>query len=341
MAEVLAPSYPIGLFPELEPFLEVVRRDLQLRRVTQRIAYAATITPDAEKGEFVVVDTLTGNLIVANPINARESRKLTFQFTQDGSGGHTVTFGTDFVDDWTPDTSAGAVQVVSFWYDGVTKKWVQLAADTTTFSPGSHVIATTAGLGTSHTTSGLTAGQVLRATGATTAAFQALLAGDLPTHTHPASQVSAGTFGAGDYVFPADLIVQGGGAGTDIGTEVQVGGAGVIAFNRPAVAFGAASSAGILQWFVDDDSSGEGNELAAEIDFVGTAAWDSTDSDGQMEFRVKPSADLLPLRVLYLTHGRQAFIDDGSTNDAQVPGIVISASSASGDYPDGTIWVKV
>ena len=47
-------------------------------------------------------------------------------------------------------------------------------------SPGAHVLATTAGLGSSHTTSGLTAGQVLRATAATTAAFQALIAADIP-----------------------------------------------------------------------------------------------------------------------------------------------------------------
>ena len=48
----------------------------------------------------------------------------------------------------------------------------------------SHVIATTAGLGPDHTTSGLTAGQFLRATSASTAAFQVILAGDLPAITH-------------------------------------------------------------------------------------------------------------------------------------------------------------
>lgn len=46
----------------------------------------------------------------------------------------------------------------------------------------SHVLAGTAGLGADHTVSGLTSGQVLRATGATTAAFQSLVEGDLPTH---------------------------------------------------------------------------------------------------------------------------------------------------------------
>ena len=47
-------------------------------------------------------------------------------------------------------------------------------------TPGAHVLATTAGLGASQTTSGLTAGQVLRATGATTAAFQAIQDADIP-----------------------------------------------------------------------------------------------------------------------------------------------------------------
>jgi len=48
-------------------------------------------------------------------------------------------------------------------------------------TPSSHVLATTAGLGGEHSTSGLTAGQVLRATAATTAAFQSLVAADIPS----------------------------------------------------------------------------------------------------------------------------------------------------------------
>ncbi len=46
----------------------------------------------------------------------------------------------------------------------------------------SHVLADTTGLGTDHTTSGLTAGQVLRASTATAAAFAAIQPGDLPSH---------------------------------------------------------------------------------------------------------------------------------------------------------------
>lgn len=47
----------------------------------------------------------------------------------------------------------------------------------------SHVLATTSGLGADHSTSGLTAGQYLRATAATTAAFQTIPSGDLGTGT--------------------------------------------------------------------------------------------------------------------------------------------------------------
>jgi hypothetical protein len=59
----------------------------------------------------------------------------------------------------------------------------------------SHVLADTTGLGTYHTTSGLTAGQVLRATGATTAAFQSIQAGDLPSHAHAGGDITSGAVG--------------------------------------------------------------------------------------------------------------------------------------------------
>jgi hypothetical protein len=69
-----------------------------------------------------------------------------------------------------------------------------------TFPPSLHVLATTAGLGPEHTTSGLTAGQVLRASGAGAANFQALAYADLtgvPSTFPPASHVLATTAGLG------------------------------------------------------------------------------------------------------------------------------------------------
>lgn len=65
----------------------------------------------------------------------------------------------------------------------------------------SHVIATTAGLGDDHSTSGLTAGQVLRASGATTAAFAAIQDADLPAtivRTSRTLTAGAGLTGGGD-----------------------------------------------------------------------------------------------------------------------------------------------
>lgn len=50
----------------------------------------------------------------------------------------------------------------------------------------SHVLATTSALGGDHTVSGLTAGQVLRATGSSTARFQAIQSSDLPAIDHGA-----------------------------------------------------------------------------------------------------------------------------------------------------------
>jgi len=70
------------------------------------------------------------------------------------------------------DPTAGQVWA----YNTATGQWEPTAPA----APGAHVLATTAGLGASHTTSGLTAGQVLRATAAAAAAFQALQDTDIP-----------------------------------------------------------------------------------------------------------------------------------------------------------------
>jgi len=56
---------------------------------------------------------------------------------------------------------------------------------------------------TYHTVSGLTAGHVLQATGATTFGF-----GAIPAHNHSASQITAGTFGSGTFNFPSTLEAQ-------------------------------------------------------------------------------------------------------------------------------------
>ena len=131
----VAPLYPQGAYPDLEPFFETLRRDMQLRRFTQRIPYASSITPDANRGEIVVVDTLTGDLTVANPVNASSAMRLYFSFTQDDTGGHTVTFGSDFLTSWGTIEDANATSTVDFWYNEVVGKWIQ----------GSDMVATSSG----------------------------------------------------------------------------------------------------------------------------------------------------------------------------------------------------
>jgi len=82
------------------------------------------------------------------------------------------------------------------------------AADANAHHTQSHVLATTAGLGADHTTSGLTVGQVLRATGATTAAFAAIQDADLPsTIVRTSRQIIAGNGLTGGGTLAADVTL--------------------------------------------------------------------------------------------------------------------------------------
>jgi hypothetical protein len=71
-----------------------------------------------------------------------------------------------------------------------------------------HVLASTSGLGADHTVAGLTARQVLRATGATTAAFGAIEDADLPsTIVRTSRQIIAGNGLTGGGALSADVTV--------------------------------------------------------------------------------------------------------------------------------------
>lgn len=78
--------------------------------------------------------------------------------------------------------------------------------------PNAHVLATTSGLGPEHTTTGLTAGQVLRATAATAAVFMRLAAGDIDPGTFPTGNF---TFG-GNTTFQGDVTVGAAPAGAEV-----------------------------------------------------------------------------------------------------------------------------
>ena len=88
-------------------------------------------------------------------------------------------------------TGATTAQFMALTSGDITTALTYTPVDTSTYNSHvananahhaqSHVLATTAGLGADHTVSGLTTGQVLRATGATTAQFMGLTASDITT----------------------------------------------------------------------------------------------------------------------------------------------------------------
>lgn len=91
---------------------------------TISVAYAATVTPDQDLAETQIIGALTANITVANPTFPSRGQTLRFVFTQDGTGGRTVTWGADFATTFQPTATANATSTVSFMYMGA--KWIQL-----------------------------------------------------------------------------------------------------------------------------------------------------------------------------------------------------------------------
>lgn len=96
-----------------------------LQHSTQTIAFASTITPNAASGEIVLVGALTGNITVANATSPATGQVMTFVFTQDATGGRTVSWGTAYKTAWTPPGVASEIATISFVYDGT--NWQQRA----------------------------------------------------------------------------------------------------------------------------------------------------------------------------------------------------------------------
>lgn len=121
---------------------------------------------------------------IGNDSRLSDARTPTAHHASHQNGGSdevaTATAGANAI----PKAGAGGTLAIGWIPTGSSSSTVCIGNDSRlsdSRTPTSHVLADTAGLGSAHTTSGLTAGQVLRATGATTAAFQALVAGDIPS----------------------------------------------------------------------------------------------------------------------------------------------------------------
>ncbi len=86
----------------------------------QSVSYSATIAPDLSSGNVVKVGALTGSITVNNPSNATTAEEVYVRFVQDGTGGRTVTLGSDYVLlDSNANYPVGANEV--FWFSGITQ----------------------------------------------------------------------------------------------------------------------------------------------------------------------------------------------------------------------------
>jgi hypothetical protein len=97
------------------------------------IAYAATITPNCDNYNTLDVGTLTGNIQVDNPTGTPvDGQTLVLIFTQDATGGRTVTlgtsgssnvaYGTDILSSDLPTTASKSFEVGLKWH-AATSKW--------------------------------------------------------------------------------------------------------------------------------------------------------------------------------------------------------------------------
>lgn len=93
------------------------------------VAYAATVTPDLAQGSFVDIGALTGNITIAAPqASFNTGVPLTFDFTQDGTGGRTVTWNAVFQTTWQPNAAASSVSSITFQWDSNDALWVPIAS---------------------------------------------------------------------------------------------------------------------------------------------------------------------------------------------------------------------
>lgn len=89
---------------------------------------AGTITVNAALGNDFRV-TIGGSRAIGNPANAIDGQRITFQITQGGSGGFTVTWGSAY--DFgavgaapTLSTGAGMTDVLGFIYNATHASWL-------------------------------------------------------------------------------------------------------------------------------------------------------------------------------------------------------------------------
>lgn len=82
-------TFENGVFVKGAAQLQIIRHE----GVT--VEYAATVTPNLRKSTLQKI-TLTGDCTIANPTGAIEGTEVMFIIAQDATGGHEVTWGSDY-----------------------------------------------------------------------------------------------------------------------------------------------------------------------------------------------------------------------------------------------------
>jgi hypothetical protein len=104
----------------------------RFRYVGRHAAGKATRTILLTEGGNVVIDChksnvfrvlVTGDITLTNPINALDGQVCNVLIRQDGTGGHTVEFGTKYKLIGTVDTAVNGVSLLSMQYDVESDLW--------------------------------------------------------------------------------------------------------------------------------------------------------------------------------------------------------------------------
>lgn len=92
-------------------------------RGTQSVSYSSSLTPVPYYGGTIRV-TLTGNITINAVDDPYSGLTMRFIFTQDATGGRTVTWNAVYKTTWTPNTAANKTNIIEFMYNG--SNWLQL-----------------------------------------------------------------------------------------------------------------------------------------------------------------------------------------------------------------------
>ncbi|MGH3848722.1 MAG: hypothetical protein ACRDRT_03290, partial [Pseudonocardiaceae bacterium] len=87
------------------------------------VAFTASWTPEADAA-LIQRMTLTANLTINAPTRAYKGQWLLFELSQDATGGRTMTFNAVFKKNWTPVTTANAINTIMFTYNGT--NWLMI-----------------------------------------------------------------------------------------------------------------------------------------------------------------------------------------------------------------------